>query len=115
MNDRIHCVACGGTGKAPLGAELQETLNVCRDLARHNEHVTSNAVRRRLASGVAASTMCNRLTALARAGFLVRDAKHGRERAFRVVPTQDTRPRFVERRGTRGRVLYGGPPAEDIT
>jgi hypothetical protein len=66
----IECTTCGGTGKAPLGRELSDTLNCMGDAWISTKDI---GVRVAMRTGtVGASTLINRLLKLLDLGFVER-------------------------------------------
>lgn len=78
MSDRIHCTACDGTGRAPLGRRLQETLDWLRAQGR-----ACSADEAARALGVQLTTMHYRLATLRGEGFVARS------RARRIASSED--------------------------
>lgn len=83
MRDRIHCRACDGTGRAPLDGVLRDTLALVRRF--RGRAVSAGDLILLIGGHVQQTAMCNRLTTLARHGFVERvPGRRGREVVYRA-------------------------------
>lgn len=79
----VVCLCCEGSGRAPLGDVLWQTLEAVAAL----QPCTSLEVGRFIADDVKQGAVCNRLVALLGLG-LVKRHKFGREQIYSVVVTE---------------------------
>lgn len=89
MRDRVHCTACDGTGRAPLGVDLQVTLEICRELAKREQPITAPAVASHFEANGSPTMVNNRLDALERHGLLRRSGRHGRRLVFELIKSAE--------------------------
>lgn len=90
MPDHVSCPRCHGTGRAPLKADLQATLDAARGLAERGRALTAIAVAAQLDAPVGPTAINARMEALVAAGFLRRRPRREKRRiTYELVEEAD--------------------------